>query len=473
MKRTRALVLAATGAILTAGIATASLGPAGAVVETDFLEFTTAEYVTFGYDAGAAYVQYTGPGDPQLSDLSEAITTPTVDDVNNRIDIVVDSRCTIINRDEVAQLLGLESPNRGHRVQLYENGLGTGDARCTPSGGRIGSDGKDESAVSWLEFSPGTELPEGIGDFTAARLNVEGKFDTSLSYSFDSGASFEAPLLLSAAGGDNGNDANGDNYLIPISASEPFASLRVAPTFVDGNRTELAIDNGGDSDDSDLGSVFYFGGQVFEYTVDCGDVVSETSDIYEDAGVVEPIKVTYLRLENRPRGDSGIEYGLCEPIGLQIDFVKDGANDGAIRDTTEVLNSATSAVGVPQALRARVKIEWRVPRLNTDGTPRSVDDLELELQREIVYPESDGTDTDPVPVPYCLSIADDPAENDGTSEYDLFNPADPSDPGIAVHPADRPVGEPSWCVLSDDRVLDGDTIIQTMILDAAGDPGMW
>ena len=34
-----------------------------------------------------------------------------------------------------------------------------------------------------------------------------------------------------------------------------------------------------------------------------------------------------------------------------------------------------------------------------------------------------------------------------------------------IHPDDQP-----WCLLSDTRVLDGDEIIQVMILDVGGDP---
>ena len=47
---------------------------------------------------------------------------------------------------------------------------------------------------------------------------------------------------------------------------------------------------------------------------------------------------------------------------------------------------------------------------------------------------------------------------------DLLN-SDPEHPGSVIHPDDQP-----WCLLSDTRVLDGNEIVQVMILDVGGDP---
>ena len=143
--------------------------------------------------------------------------------------------------------------------------------------------------------------------------------------------------------------------------------------------------------------------------------------------------------------------GDCKPIGVDIDIEVGGATEGSnLRDVIIIDASSTSIDGTPQQVRARVKLEWRVQRYDADEVLRSPEDINLELERQIEYPDSA-----PQLVTYCAfsDVAD-----------DLLN-SDPEHPGSVIHPDDQ-----AWCLLSDTRVLDGNEIVQVMILDVGGDP---
>ncbi len=407
--------MVAAGAVTAAVVTSVALGGVGA---------EKPEAVPGPVSIPAGYVAFEiGPdGTPQIARYDE-------NDVPvQQIDLDVSNKCLVRNRPQLAALLDIRALGPTNiDVHYVDSGLGfrkTGN--CSRGNGRV-------SAGQTLALKAGPGL-----SFISAELNIEGKFDADLTYTIDGAAPVVAPLQSDT--GDNGPDSgDGDNTIVVIEPDNSFTTIALSPTSADG-RGQIALDNGGDSADRAANRTIFRLGRTFDYTVDCGDnrVVSESGT---EADSVDG--VTFIRSDNKE--------GVCKPIGVDIDIEVGGVTEGGdLRDVIVIDASATSIDGTPQQVRARVKLEWRVQRYEGGGALRSPEDINLELERQIEYPDSA-----PQLLTYCAS-----SEIDGDP---MNTPA--ADPGRVIHPDDQP-----WCLLSDTRVLDGDEIIQVMILDVGGDP---
>ena len=109
-------------------------------------------------------------------------------------------------------------------------------------------------------------------------------------------------------------------------------------------------------------------------------------------------------------------------------------------------HSTISASGAPQNVRARVKIVWTVQMAG-----KSQAQIDEELSRDVLF----AADSQPVAVSNCLNVPVSVAAN----------PLDETSTALIVHPADPP-----WCLMSDSRVVSGNTIIQTQYYSGNGDP---
>ncbi|HSJ92223.1 MAG TPA: hypothetical protein VK917_09135 [Ilumatobacter sp.] len=344
--------------------------------------------------------------------------------------------CRVQNRAALATLLDITTSPHDPDMFLVDNGLGfrTTSGNCAKSNGRVSH---GETLV--IAVRPGLE-------FVRAELNIEGKFSADLLYAVG-----DAPVAVGALDGfadlqsdtgDNGPDSGtSDNTIVSIAPDEPFTTITLSPTSSDG-RGQISLENGGDSATPDSRESRFYLGRTYDFGVDCDGppVVVDGAD----GTTIE--RVTFLRGLNKD--------GTCEPIGLDIDFELTSEN-GEPRDVVSIDPSLVSVLGNDQDLRARVAITWVVPRRDA-GALRSADDVNLELDRQIEYPGFA-----PQPLSYCASA--DPVV--GAVDPDLMVVADYD----VVSPDDQPA-EPAWCLLSDERVLEGDTIVQTIILDVGGDP---
>jgi hypothetical protein len=344
----------------------------------------------------------------------------------------------VLNAADVGGLLAISSSTGA--VGLVNNGLGARTKNnCSTDGGLV-------EGTERLTIGLGSDLAGLQVDW--AELDVEGKFDGALAATLlPGGATLSDPLANDSA--DNGPDSGtGDNNRVVIGSPGPgddFTGITFA-----ASSGGIAVDGGGDAEPypvalrNSLGtdvSVFHLvGEQTFEYTVECGETAGGASEAEESVG-----GVAFTRLVNK--GETDCATSTSKPIGVSIDVEPNSiVENGELRDVVVLDNTATSADGTPQAVQARVRIEWSVPR-TIDGVPRDPADINLELEREIQY-EGD------VPkrlISYCASA---------TGLVDLIN-----DPGAVVHPDDEP-----WCLISDERTLVGDHIVQVLILDVGGDP---
>ena len=304
-----------------------------------------------------------------------------------QIDLDVSNKCLVRNRPQLAALLDIRALGPTNiDVHYVDSGLGfrkTGN--CSRGNGRV-------SAGQTLDLKAGPGL-----SFISAELNIEGKFDADLKYTIDGGAPVVAPLQSDT--GDNGPDSgDGDNTIVVIEPDNSFTSIALSPTSADG-RGQIALDNGGDSADRAANRTIFRLGRTFDYTVDCDDnrVVSESGT---EADSVDG--VTFIRSDNKE--------GVCKPIGVDIDIEVGGVTEGGdLRDVIVIDASSTSIDGTPQQVRARVKLEWRVQRYDGGGALRSPEDINLELERQIEYPDSA-----PQLVTYCAfsDVADDLLNSD-------------------------------------------------------------
>ena len=344
--------------------------------------------------------------------------------------------CRVQNRAALGALLAITTAPADPDMFLVDNGLGfrTTNGNCSQSNGRV-SDG--ETLV--ITAGPGLE-------FIRADLDIEGKFNADLRYSVGDApvavGDLEHLVDLQSDAGDNGPDSGAnDNTMVSITADQPFTTITLSPTSPD-RRGQISLENGGDSADPDSRESRFYLGRTYDYGIDCdGPPVVVAGP---DGATIE--SVTFLRGLNKD--------GTCEAIGLDIDFETTSEN-GEPRDVVSIDPSLVSVLGNPQDIRARVSITWAVPRSDAGGL-RSADDIELELDRQIEYPGFP-----PQSLSYCASA--DPAA--GVVDPDLMIVDDYD----VVSPDDQPAA-PAWCVLSDERVLDGDTIVQTIVLDVGGDP---
>ena len=172
------------------------------------------------------------------------------------------------------------------------------------------------------------------------------------------------------------------------------------------------------------------------------DGINSTDGTGSDSLVSE---LQYVRFPNKgetvcPTGTSDLKIGV-EIQASQYDTTTK-------LDDVFVNNSSTTASGIPQNVRARLKIVWVV---ETAG--KTAAQVEAELARDIDVNPSDATPG--VPVVYCQNV---PSAVSAA-------PLDPSVTAAVTHPAGAP-----WCLLQDSRQVVGTTIVQTQIYSGNGDP---
>lgn len=415
-RRLLAVALAATAALATLpGDLSAEPNPASIDIVDGYIAFEV------------------GPNGPRIAqyDAQDELVPGTAVDFSL-------AGCRVQNRTALATLLDITTTPHDPDMFLVDNGLGfrTTSGNCSKSNGRV-----SEGETLVITAGPGFE-------FIRADLNIEGKFNADLRYSVG-----DAPVVvgdlehladLQSDGGDNGPDSGtSDNTLVTIASDEPFTTITLSPDSADDDRGQISLENGGDSaDPASWGSRFYLG-RTYDFGIDCDGppvVVPGPADTTIES-------VTFLRGLNKD--------GTCQAIGLDIDF-ETKLEDGEPRDVVSIDPSLVSVLGNPQDIRARVSITWVLPRSDAGGL-RSADDIELELDRQIEYPGFA-----PQSLSYCASAdlaagAGDPPDLMQVADYDVVSPDD--QPAV-----------PAWCMLSDERVLAGDTIVQTVVLDVGGDP---
>lgn len=344
--------------------------------------------------------------------------------------------CRVQNSAALATLLGITTSPHDPDMFLVDNGLGfrSTSGSCSKSNGRVSH---GETMV--ITAGPGLE-------FVRADLNIEGKFSADLLYAVGDApvalADLDEFVDLQSDTGDNGPDSGtNDNTIVSITPDEPFTTITLSPTSSDG-RGQISLENGGDSATPDSRESRFYLGRTYDFGIDCDGPPVVVGG--PDGSTIE--SVTFLRGLNKD--------GSCESIGLDIDFELTTEN-GEPRDVVSIDPSLVSVFGNDQDVRARVSITWAVPRSDAGGL-RAADEINAELERQIEYPGFA-----PQSLSYCASA--DPVV--GVVDPDLMVVADYD----VVSPDDQPAA-PAWCLLSDERVLAGDTIVQTVILDVGGDP---
>ena len=428
--KTRWAGLAAAALLLTGtvGFGSSKAGAAGAADPADFVSSLPVGWLAL-----------------QLRTDASGVSSGKVLQYDNSA-ALIDTQTFSITRCEVTtdgHLLQFTSSTG--RVGIYNNGLGTKTkGNCTPAEGRT------ETGETFT-VKLGSKFGAAIA-IDSSELDIEGKFSASLQWSAKIGtatiATGSAPLSSS---NDNGPDSGtGDNSIVAVGtkgvATDNYTSV-VLTTPVG----EFGLDGGGDGlypVHNSLGnndSIFSLvSTSTFDYTVDCETTLTASStDIgpADSAGVDSTVSAaTYVRLANKNQSD-------CATIGVTVrasDVNANGAPDEVFID-----NSTTSALGVPQNVRARVKIVWVV---QTAG--RTQAQIDAELAREVQFVEGGLK----VPVANCTNV---PASV-WTEPFGALNPASTA---VINHPAGFP-----WCLMSDSRVVTNDTIVQTQYYSGNGDP---
>ncbi len=371
--------------------------------------------------------------------------TPQQYAINGRCEVVTDTPVS----KRLLQLAVSTSTGPG-KIGVDSNGMGSKvstNNSCNRADGRI-------SVSETFTFTIGTDI--AALRFDAAELDLEGKFGARLDWMTSNplNASPVGGLLLSSTS-DNGPDSGaGDNTKVVIGSeavnTDDFTSLTLRAL-----SGEIGVDGGGDgiypeanrNSKGTFDSIFHLvSAQSFEYTVGCGDTVAAdaadntTNEPSVSDSLVQSIQ--YVRFPNK--GQTACAADLL--IGVEIQASQ---YDILTRlDDVFVNNSSTSADGTLQNVRARLKIVWVV---ETAGKTAAL--VEAELARDIDIDPADATLG--VPVVYCQNV---PAAVSAA-------PLDPTVTAAIVHPAGAP-----WCLISDTRVVNGTTIVQTQVYSGNGDP---
>jgi hypothetical protein len=396
----------------------------------------------------------------------------------------------LINATKVADLSALLSirptDSGGATLPLgyVSNGLGTRENdTCSTANGTFG-------AAESIELALGTDLlSEGIV-IDRARLDLEGKFGTSLQYTRfadvadDEGTSGSVDDLWTASdnGSDNGPNDNSDVWIgTEGDASDDFQKLSITPTSAD-NRGQISLEAGGDYGAAaplHRTTFWLIQQNGYEYALDCGDTESEEAGVDEDFAVTTfpdvdelasyPISATLARYDDdaAPTGED------CAPIGANL---SSSNLNVLLRKTTVDEND------VEQDPRLRLELVWAVPAGLVGGS----DD---PFARFVDLDGIVGPDTDVFPreaAQFCSSYSPEASDSPDLDPDDdgLDGLVDVDHAGTVLHPADPRFtnGLLSWCVISDERVpgklevLVGgepeiiDVIFQRVVWDGQGDP---
>ncbi len=439
-KKIRIVGLASAAALLSGAV-----GVGGMTV--DAIETVGPQTLNIYKDAGHLALQM----------RSNVITVRQYDTSGAQIDsqqYAITGRCEVVTSTATSKRL-LQLAVSTAKIGVDSNGLGSKlstNNNCNRADGRI-------SVPETFTFTIGTGI--AALRFDGAELDLEGKFNARLGWTTSN------PANASPGGGvalastsDNGPDSGaGDNTKIVIGSeavnTDDFTSLTLVA--VGG---EIGVDGGGDggypeanrNSKGTFDSIFHLvSAQSFEYTVGCADVVAASGDLDGVNSTNDPLadslvqSIQYVRFPNK--GETTCPVGAADKaIGVEVQASQ---YDTLTKlDDVFVNNSSTSADGTLQNVRARLEIVWVV---ETAG--KSVAAVEAELARDIDIDPADATPG--VPVVYCASV---PAAVSAA-------PLDPTVTDALVHPAGAP-----WCLISDTRVVNGTTIVQTQVYSGNGDP---
>jgi hypothetical protein len=379
----------------------------------------------------------------------------------------------------LSPLLEINPTTGGNTLPLgyVSNGLGTRENdTCSTANGTFG-------ATETMNLTLGATLRNLGIVVDRARLDVEGKFGTSLGYTLvapdgtATNGSIDNLWTASDNGSDNGSSDNSDVSFSTTAATDDFVKVSITPISAD-DRGQISLEAGGDygADAATHRTTFWLVQQNgYEYALDCGDTESENPA--EDADFAEttfpnfddlashPINATVARYDD----DADLQNEPCAPIGANL----------SSSDLNVLLRKTTHDIdGDEQDPQIRFAIMWAVPASlvggSTDPFARSVD---LD---GIVSPAPDEFPIEPAQ--FCASYEPTPGlDPDGDGVDGLV---DVDHAGTVVHPADARFenGLLPWCVISDARVpgtlevlVDGhpeviDVIFQRVVWDGRGDP---
>ena len=188
---------------------------------------------------------------------------------------------------------------------------------------------------------------------------------------------------------------------------------------------------------------------AFEVAVNCGEQVTQT------AGGIATSAVFF-------RGENAVKPGVvppaCADVGASVD-IRTGTNAAVFWD-----NSRIGVDGSTQAVRGTITIEWAPVPVAAAAA----------LNRQIDY-DGDASGVGFLPTLWCESFTSTTAL-DGKVTLNGVLPdypgvgsvlVDPDGPGAGTLPAEL---KAPWCLVSDNRVLQGGTITQTEVLFGSGDP---
>ena len=367
----------------------------------------------------------------------------------------ISGRCEVVTTTATSKRLLQLAVSTG-KIGVDSNGMGSKlstNNNCTRADGRI-------SVPETFTVTLGTGIAATLR-FDAAELDLEGKFNARLGWSTDNPANYSPVAGVALAStSDNGPDSGaGDNTKIVIGSeainTDDFTSLTLRAL-----GGEIGVDGGGDggypeanlNSKGTFDSIFHLvSAQSFEYTVGCADVVAADNVLDGVNSTNDPLtdslvqSIQYIRFPNK--GETTCPTGAADKtIGVEIQASQ---YDTLTKlDDVFVNNSSTSADGTLQNVRARLEIVWVV---ETAG--KTAAQVEAELARDIDIDPADATPG--VPVVYCQNV---PAAVSAA-------PLDPTVTAALVHPAGAP-----WCLISDTRVVNGTTIVQTQVYSGNGDP---
>lgn len=458
---------------------------------------TTAAYVgivapnatatTVGFPGG-----FVNKGRIELTSTANSLTVAWYEAGSNvlvepAITVTRSSKCLIdtTKLTALAALLEIRPTAGGVTKDLgyVSNGLGTrANNTCNTANGTL-DDGEA------MELTLGANLRNSGVLIDQARLDLEGKFGTSLGYttfSDDADTGTYASRSDLWSGSDNGSDSGpSDNRDVLIGLaddpSDDFVKLSITPVSANNDgRGQIGLEAGGDwgVDAPAHYTTLWLVQQTpdYEYALNCGETQSEEAGTDTDFAETTfpaladlasyPISATIARYDNdvAPTGQA------CAPIGANLsssDF------NVLLRKTTVDQNN------VEQDPRLRFELVWAVP---ADLVGSSPDPFERFVDLDGIDGPVTG-DIFPVePAQYCSSYTPNPALNPDGDNLDGFVDVDHA--GSAVHPADLRFANDllSWCMIGDVRTpgtllvdIDGvatpiDVIFQRVIWDGQGDP---
>lgn len=450
--RTRRRVLLGAIGLATATVLFAASAPAVQVAPptTGYAGFVApGGTIKFELVGGAPSVDFYPPSGSTASPIMRPLAVTSKCAVTN-----LTSSATIGSKTylPVSDVLKIAVTGTTSAVSFYNNDLGVygGSAGCNANAGKLSlgqtmtvSPGMLLTGQTFLSAYPvvGQHNQAGLA-WTASKAGTTVKSGTN-------------PLQGPAFSGNS--SASNDNTVVPIDPTDtsttpptdhPFDTVALKAT-TPGNANAIIDLSPGDVP-GDAASIFNLG-KAQDFTVDCSGHNTVTS------GSNGSTLIDWASFARQPNGYNPAKDPTCKLIGVTVRVQPTQALiGGSLHDVVLVDNTTTAADGTPQQLRAYLTIEWRVPRY-ANGVLRPEADIDAQMQRQINYSLTD--DTQWQPVQWCGHLTDpsngaiDPATADG--KY----PLEPE------HPAGQ-----AWCLTSDERHLEGDSIIQTQIYHGAGDP---